>query len=194
MGVRPRTALALGAAVAVTAVGGPPARAAEAGAVRRAIAWSLVQAGPNERSLEVSFAYGGCQRAPRAEAVESRAGLRIIVSVEVPQQRAVACPDFLRLARARVALRSPIRGRPLLGSWNVSSAGAVPSRVVPRVIGLAPGDARRVLAGWKARPGLHAVTRVRHGRGGVPRVTAQSPSPGAAAPGSGLVVLHVDAP
>jgi hypothetical protein len=157
------------------------------------VSWSLVQAGPQERSLEVSFAYGGCESNPKAEAAESPRGLRITVSVEVPQQRGIVCPAFARLVRTRVALRAPIRGRPLLGSWSVSSTPG-PARTVPRVIGLAPGDAQRVVGGWNTSPKLHAAIRVRHGRRGLPRVTAQSPSPGAAAPRGGVVVLHVDAP
>jgi hypothetical protein len=193
MRTRSRAALVLVAA-ASAAAGGATARAAEAGSARQAVSWSLVQAGPNERSLDVSFGYGGCESDPKAEAAESPHGLRITVTVEVPQQRGIVCPAIARIGRMRVALRAPIRGRPLLGSWRVSSPGFGRARTVPRVIGLAAGDARRVVDGWTTSPKLHAAIRVRHGRRGLPRVTSQSPSPGAPAPRGGVVVLHVDAP
>jgi hypothetical protein len=192
---QPRTALAVLAAGSAAAAGGcPTAQALEPGAVRRSIPWSLVQAGPNERSLEVSFAYGGCERNPQADAAESGHGLRITVTVESPQQSGLVCPAFERLARERVPLVRPIRGRPLLGSWKVSSTGVAPARTVPRVTGLAPADARRVVAEWNVLPRLHAAVRVRHGRRGLPRVASQSPNAGAPAPRSGVVELLIDAP
>jgi hypothetical protein len=167
--------------------------AAEPASTRQPISWSLVQAGPRERSLEIGYVYGGCERNPMTTATEYASGVSIAVTTEAAPARTI-CPAIAQLVTEQVALRAPLRGRRVLGTWTVSNRTPAAIRRVPRVIGLAPGDARRVVDEWIPIRRLHASIRVRHDRRGLPRVTSQSPAAGAPAPSNGLVRLSVSEP
>lgn len=167
--------------------------AAEPGWTRQPISWSLVQAGPGERSLEIAIVYGGCERNPGTTVTEYTSGVSIVVTTESPPADAI-CPADARVAIIRAALQAPLRGRRVLGTWTVSNGALAEVRRVPRVVGLAPGDARRVVDERVTIPRMHASIRVRHLGHGLPRVTQQSPAAGAAAPADGIVHLRVSDP
>jgi len=167
--------------------------AAETVWTRAPISWSLVQAGPRERSLEIAYEYGGCERSPEATAREYANGVSITLTTESPPANTI-CPEFARVGTGRVALRAPLHGRRVLGTWTVSNGTPVAGRRVPRVIGLAPSDALRVVDERATMPRLHASVRVRHVGHGRPRVTWQSPAAGAEAPVSGILHLRVSEP
>lgn len=186
--------LALAALAAVAGlVAAAPAAAEEASWAREQLSWWLISVGPHERSVEIAFVSGGCDRAPSAQARESPSAVAISVTVEQPQGTQVVCPALARIVTAVLALRRPLAGRPLAGSWS-PGAGPMLSPATPRLVGLAPGDAHRLLAGMLG-PGM-VRERVRRVivTGGLPRVLAQYPPPRSALPRDRVVRLLVGSP
>lgn len=189
-----RAALAsLAAALALAAL--PAGAGAEQSWGHAALSWSLVEAGPRERSLIVAFVFGGCERRPAGAAVETSTTVSVSVTAEEPQSPAIACPDFAEIATRSVPLEVPLHGRRVLGGEPGDRFG-IPMRAhVPRVIGLAPGDAAGVLEPPSVE-GVSLREAVRRVRGPVrlARVVAQYPAPGAAVPADRVVRVTVVVP
>jgi hypothetical protein len=162
-----------------------PAGAAEAGARRKPIHWSLVQVGPDQRSVEVSVRYGGCEGDPVGTATEAANSIRIKVTVESPTDPHAVCPAIARIRDIAVPLKARLAGR------RIDEAAMEPSARVPRLVGLAPADANRLALA----DGLFRV-RTRRVHAHVPRpvVREQSPAAGASVPGSATVRLVVALP
>lgn len=176
-------------AVALAVVVGAPATAllATAGAPARDNAadppsppagdvdWRLDQVGRDPRSLEL-FAYGSsCLRGRLRPAVDETArAIRITVGSERPE----ICTDDYGAQRLTVALRAPIRGRPVLGPHELTRDPVRPPGVagsrVPRVLGLAPDDAIAVVRARGLRPQLERVADLRTRA----RVVGQTPGSG----------------
>src|SRR5438309_1223222 len=70
---------------------GAPLGAVEGEVERKPIQWSLVQVGPEQRSVEVHVAWGGCESDPVGTASESANKLRITVTTESPTDPHVLC-------------------------------------------------------------------------------------------------------
>jgi hypothetical protein len=114
----------------------------------------------------------------------------LTVTVRVPTSPEVACVESAILAfDFPVALRAPLAGRRVLGSW---SGAAFRSGRVPRLVGLSPRDTDRLLS--TGYPALYE--RVRTVRSGVTRpvVRAQYPASGTRFPSDGAVRLEIADP
>lgn len=143
----------------------------------------LVHVGRDGRTLVFTDSYGGCQGRARVTQVhETRSSITVRASrpESVPEPRPEGepqegCTDELRLAQVRVRLRHRVRGRRILGVGYGSSDLSFGAPAVPRVRGLAPTDARRVL---KARAYRTRTRYLRHADRFPSRVVAQSPAPG----------------
>jgi hypothetical protein len=174
-------AAALAGTLALAAVA--PAHA-DAPATRTAVAFGLTGVGPSGRSIGVRFGYGGCQGAPRASAVETSASVRLSVTVRDVADPLVACPAIARIGRRVVTLRAALRGRRILG-WTAMASeptSRCPGAIgVPRVLGMASADARRLLDGLGLRPSAST--------GG--EVVGQRPAPWSSAPHAGAVQLAI---
>jgi len=169
----------LAAVVAMAALTGGPVP------TDRPLDWALAGVAAGGRALVVQpGVYGGCDRGTPHVAVRERRS-HILVSVTVKSVRGpeVVCPAIARYAPAqRVRLARPVAGRPVSGDLEADTPGFVlESRLpgsarprVPRVIGLALGDARQVLCAWRIRTAPTGPTRPRG------RVVGQRPRPGAA--------------
>ncbi len=188
-----RAATALATCLAVLAATATAASAFEL--VQVPASWSVVAAGPQERSLEIEVHFGGCNQKGDFHATVTETptsiGVSVLTSVSRPTETPPgaprdACPlNFVSGAR-QVPLAAPIAGRRFYGlpaqgapgplPEPFLSPGALPTQTaVPRVIGLAPSDAKRILGrSW----GVRLVTP-KHSRRGLPRVIAQTPAPGA---------------
>jgi hypothetical protein len=165
------------AAVAVmAAVAGGPVPA------DRPLDWALAGVSASGRTLVVQPGiYGGCDwGTPRVSVRERRAHIVVTVTVKSVQGPEVMCPAIAKYAHAQsVRLARPVDGRPISGDLQADTPGFVlDSRTpadarprVPRVIGLASGDARQVLCSWRIRTMPY--------RGGG-QVVAQRPRPGSA--------------
>lgn len=151
--------------------------------------WSLIQVARGERALEVEFRFGGCDQNAVGHVSEHPHGIAVTVTIESRQGGEIACPAIAGVGRLKVDLGAPLAGRRLLGTWSPSGPEAPGGRAMPRLIGLAPGDARRMAD----RIGVARV-RVSHGHRGLPRVASQTPAPGAPVASDAAVVLRVDAP
>jgi hypothetical protein len=157
--------------------------------------WRLIEVGPAERSLEIAYEFGGCEGPGTPRAVQSR----LAVAVSVPNEEplgAVICPAIARIGRVSIDLSGPLAGRHVQGGTRangisgpfvsgVEEGGRGPA--VPRVVGLAPQDARFLLAGLRLRPSVSVVGAVR----GLARVVSQSPAADAPVPRNRLVRLNV---
>jgi hypothetical protein len=160
---------------------------------RSASAWELVQIGQKERSLEISYDLGACERTAVHNA-QNRQTVAISVTSELVDGDGV-CPAILYRRRITIALAAPLAGRHVEGGQQpLPEAGPRISLrdesrfpVVPRLSGLAPQDAAFLLGGL----GLHAVVHVVGGTGGYPRVVSQSPAPGVRDPKSRDVRVDV---
>jgi hypothetical protein len=138
-------------------------------------AWSLVQVGPHERSLEITYGQGACETL----AAHSDQGPRM-VAISVSVERAAGdepCPAILLIRAVTIVQGSagPAEDR----------LGLRPS--VPRLVGLAPPDAKFVLSGLR----LHAVLHVAARTHGLPRVVSQSPAAGTRVPKNKLVRINI---
>jgi hypothetical protein len=148
-------------------------------------AWSLVQVGPHERSLEITYGQGACETL----AAHSDQGPRM-VAISVSVERAAGdepCPAILLIRTVTIVLSEPLAGRHVQGS-----AGPAEDRLrlrpsVPRLVGLAPPDAKFVLSGLR----LHAVLHVAARTHGLPRVVSQSPAAGTRVPKNKLVRINI---
>jgi hypothetical protein len=149
-----------------------------AGAATRSVAvrWSLVGTGPGARSLVIRYEHGACDGVARATATGTSTAIRIRVTRSGPTGGVPrACPQVVGLFRLTVHLRNPVGGRRIHGG-TPGAPLPTPSgpRAVPRVLGLAPADARSVLAA----NGLGSRTTTRKGEVRLPQVVAQSPAAG----------------
>jgi hypothetical protein len=155
-------------ALAVTAAGSPAA-AGPTTAAR----WAVAGVGAGQRSVVVQYELGGCEARPRARVTETPSTVRIAVTVTDTSAPGRACPQIVRLGRTAVPLRAPLHGRRIVGGRGTSVAYRPPSChgtiQLPSVLGMAIGDARRLLRGQAFAP---EVTR---GRG---QVVVQHPSGG----------------
>ena len=138
------------------------------------VPWLALEAGPDARSIVVTLAPGCFPDTPRAVARESTSTISIQVTATPPEPGPATCTE-----EQVVSLRAPIHGRRIEPpAWSQrlrygSLAGDVLG--APRLLGLAPGDAQRIL--WLQ--GLRARV-IGHG----PQVTAQLPGWGLTAPDS----------
>ncbi len=171
---------------------GPVAARAEGGRERVPLRWSLVQVGPHERSLEISYTYGGCQQAPRTALAETATSVSITATVE-DQQVSGPCPAFAVIAFHTVVLAHPLEGRALAGAWQPSGAMPFGPKGVRRLIGLSPADARKLLSEGGAGT-IHLVARYEHRHVPRARVIAQNPRAGDALPGSHAIHIVVASP
>ena len=146
-------------------------------------AWRLSDVGRDGRSLRLSYDGGGCaQGHARAIVRESRSRVRI----EVRQRYTVAadasaetfCTADLKAHNLVARLDRPIAGRHIEGSAPIDSGiwrrakgrRDFPVIGIPRVVGLAAGDAVELLGYQRFRARLQGST--------VGRVVSQRPRPG----------------
>lgn len=197
---RPRRTGAAGVAAAVgLAVG--LAGAGPTGALVRSetpAVWQVAGVGPGQRSLDIIFTVGGCLGpGARASVRETRTSVTLAVREDAPARGGLgqACPLFVGQGTLHVPLAAPLAGRRVLGQSPAGSfiptglvvAGGKLRFKVPRLIGFAPGDARRALEPDRFHP---VVTR-RSGGGGVLQVIAQAPAPGTPVGAGGVVRLRI---
>ena len=143
-------------------------------------AWTLGEVNANGRRLTLFYDAGGCARKDgRAIVRESRTTVRIVLrqgyDVNAGSESETFCPLVLRGATAYARLARPIAGRRVEGSGRIESrrwGGLVRQRGdglvagVPRVVGLAAGDAVELLGKQRFRARLRG------------RVVRQRPIPG----------------
>jgi hypothetical protein len=184
--------LALGAVVAGVVAAGSAAQG-EGGAepLARDAPWRLVGVGRDGSTLRLVHDVSGCWwRSPGVASVsETPDSVEISVRQErpgPPPGEEEACPAIAGIARVSARLEAPVDGRALRGGPRIASwccffdrttarPGENPDYVprVPRVIGLARGDAVSALKVQRFR----VRTRPRRTGG---QVLAQDPAPGAA--------------
>jgi hypothetical protein len=128
-----------------------------------AVQWTLLTVGDDLRSLLVTFPSGPHAVGQELVSVRETAD-EIWISVELPDIRSMpgsAVPLVAIVGREIVRLRSPIGGRSIGGpedspSWRPVSYltyGKI-GALVPRVLGLSPGDAQRLLRSQGLTPRL----------------------------------------
>ncbi len=170
--------------------------AAPAGATgREALPFAVTGIGASQRTIAVTFEFGGCQGAPRATAAETPTTVRISVTVLDNSGPGVACPALEAIAHRVVRLRSALAGRWIVGDGlSPSPFGAGPGacgqkRKVPSVVGMA-GDAGADAATAAGLPGhrpdrdrpRHAPAPGPRGDGGPLLDGPASPSPDSVRP------------
>jgi hypothetical protein len=156
--------------------------------------WWLLEAGPRARSLVIEYRQGDSCSFPatatvRETSIAIRVALRQPVYLPGPGE---GCLDYLKFSRLTVTLHSAVAGRhvvqPASGRFQVRPRVIYLTRtvpdppysdavlpLVPRVTGLSPTDATRVLQ----QAGFHVIV---HGHG--TEVTRQSPHRDQPAPGT----------
>jgi hypothetical protein len=154
--------------------------------------WQVAGVGPGQRSLDIIFTVGGCLGpGARASVRETRTSVTLAVREDAPARGGLgqACPLFVGQGTLHVPLAAPLAGRRVLGQspTGLVVAGGKLRFKVPRLIGFAPGDARRALEPDRFHP---VVTR-RSGGGGVLQVIAQAPAPGTPVGAGGVVRLRI---
>jgi hypothetical protein len=155
--------------------------------VTRRAPWTLTDVARDGRALRVGYLGGGCKGQAKARVVETRAdvSIRLDQPDSIPEGDHEACTADLIYYSLVVPLRSPIAGRRLWGhATGGRAAGAAVHLfrlrgqriiwLVPRVVGLAPRDAQRLLRlqGFR-RVGVHRAGGC--ARRGHTRVVAQLP-------------------
>ncbi|MEA2299762.1 MAG: hypothetical protein QOE44_297 [Solirubrobacteraceae bacterium] len=160
--------------------------------------WQVAGVGPGQRSLDIIFTVGGCLGpGARATVREIRTSVTLTVREDAPTRGGLgqACPLFVGQGTLHVPLAARLAGRRVLGQSPVGSfiptglvvvAGKLRYKV-PRLIGFAPGDARRALA---SDP-FHPVVTQRSGGRGMLQVIAQAPAPGTPLGAGGVVRLRI---
>jgi hypothetical protein len=127
--------------------------------------------------------------------VETRTTVLIGVTIASPMHPGL-CPDGVVRAKESVPLKAPLGGRRLLGDWSVAG-GQFLANPMPRLIGLAPGDARRLLtlegAPGSANAPKELVTRS-PGRTRLARVAGQQPAPGVLVTSASAVRVRIVVP
>ena len=174
------TIAVLGISTFALAAGGPRY---ESVAVR---AWSLTDVGRGSRSLFISYAQGSssCTSPATARVIETRDVIRVRLSQQVVASGpGVFCTGDLVFGTIEVHLRHPVDGRQIVQPTDGAPLVVLgPTRcdrrqdcvsIVPRVNGLSPRDARRVLLNDGFRPRFERTRDVR----GRPRVIGQAPAP-----------------
>jgi hypothetical protein len=152
--------------------------------------WTIAGVEPNGRTLRLVYLGGGCLHGD-GRAIVDESPQRIAIRIE--QSESVAphpCPSIARSHELLVTLRERVAGRPVTGASYARSlyfrVGVRFSEryvlfVIPRVIGLAPADAARVLR----QQGFAATAPRSTAVGRRPAITDQLPSPGIAVGGPG---------
>jgi hypothetical protein len=120
--------------------------------------WALVDVARDGRAVRVDYLGGGCEGEAKARVIETRAdvSIRLDQAVSIPEGDREACSADLVYYSLVVHLRHPIAGRRIRGHAGGSRAAAAALHLfrlhgdrviwlVPRVVGLAPHDARRLL-------------------------------------------------
>jgi hypothetical protein len=112
--------------------------------------------------------------------IERQLTVRVVVTTSSPTSPNVVCPQIGFTSRPTLTLRSPLAGRQLLGRWSVVESNAAHFEHVPRLIGLAPSDAGRVVIQPRYFGHIHwrVAERIVPTGIGLPRVIAQEPAPG----------------
>lgn len=158
-------------------------------------AWELVQVGPHERLLEITYHFGACETTS-VQKVQSRRRIEISVS---SQQEVLtgneSCPAIEYRRTLRIALTRPLDGRPVEGGERgnvedgpyVGPGDGTRYPAVPRLTGLSPGDAKFLLRGLR----LNAVVHVVGETSGLPRVVSQSPAAGTRDPKNRIIRVSV---
>ena len=195
-------ALALGALTS-------PAAAFEL--VQDPASWRVAAVGPRERSLELTVTYGGCETdAFHATVTETRTniGLGLLVADDAPSGPRQACAEEAIIGVLRVPIAHPLVGRRIYALPTRGAAGPLAAPILtigssggperageptgqermPRLIGFALPDARNAL---QRHPQVTLRVHTLLGRGGLPRVVAQTPAPGGRVPPGGTVTLVV---
>ena len=131
-------------------------------------AWSLAAAGADGRSLIVVYEAGGCSQDGRVIVSETKREIGIEVRHTVALTG--ACPANTAPKALVARLDAPVSGRFVTGQ-NRLGPGPMPGWKVPRVRGLSPPDAARVLG----EHGYHIRTRGRRTTG---KVALQYPRAG----------------
>jgi hypothetical protein len=121
-------------------------------------AWTLVDVSKDGRALRVAYTGGGCEGEADSWVVETgdAVTIRLDQPIAVPENDHEACTMELIYYSLVVRLEHPLDGRRVLGhargSLAVSAApplfrlhGQRIIPLVPRLVGLAPHDARRLL-------------------------------------------------
>jgi hypothetical protein len=169
------TLLAVGAAVgaggSAVAGGQPDSRVVAA-------PWQLVGA-EDGRTLKLLYETGGCYHGDgRVVVRESQTAIRL--TVRETESTSEACPAFSRPLPLTAKLAGPVEGRFVDGPARTTLTTS--SDRVPRVVGLAPSDAARVLG----ERGYHVRTRGIWTQG---KVASQRPRAGTKLSGRKLVTL-----
>jgi hypothetical protein len=157
-------------------------------------AWELVQVGPHERSLEMRYGRGACETAT----VHNRQTRRTVgISVSYVREHLTGnemCPAIAYVTTLKIQLSRPLAGRRVEGEEKIGLRGPYSPtrngssyRVVPRLTGLAPSDAKILLRGLR----LHTAFRVVGRSTGLPRVVSQSPGAGVRDPKNRVVRVNV---
>ena len=120
--------------------------------------WALTDVARDGQALRLGYLGGGCAGEARAQVTETRrdVSIRLLQPVAVPEGDHEACTADLIYYSVVVPLRAPIAGRRILGHARGSRAEGAAFRLfhlhgqrlielVPRVVGLRPRDARRLL-------------------------------------------------
>jgi PASTA domain len=179
-----RRALALACAAVAIAFGVGSEATAGAAVTQVPAQWDVLGVGPGARSLRLVYLVGGCESGPpTVAAAETAASVTVTVTVQDNQSPGIACPADLGYATTSVALSAPLGGRAILGR-PATPVGFYPGGLlnvhgrlelsVPRLLGMAPADARRTLDLYGLQERAHAGPR----RGGLRRVVAQRPRAG----------------
>jgi len=155
-------------------------------------AWELLQVGPHERSLEIIYSQGACERTALHSVQNQR-----MVAVSVSGEEFTGgkpCPTVAFVYIARIQLDKPLGGRHVQGGRVESYVGpflgprgGLHYQSVPRLAGLAPSDAKFLLG----RLHMHAAVHVVGSSPRLARVVSQSPAPGVRDPKNRVVRIDV---
>jgi hypothetical protein len=144
--------------------------------------WTLTDVSKDGRGFTVRYLGGGCEHEATAAVVEAadRIAVRLTQPVDIPEGQHEACTANLIIYAKRIRLKQPIAGRLLVGhrrSPRLAAIGPLRERgrreirLVPRVTGLAPRDARRLLR----LQGMRGRALPAPGCGPRPEVVGQAP-------------------
>lgn len=120
--------------------------------------WVLIDVSSDGRALRLEYTGGGCEGEAKPRVVETSQDvtIRLDQSVDVPENHHEGCTAELIYYSLVVPLKQPLEGRRIRGHARGSRAEAAAFELfrlhgqrviflVPRLVGLAPHDARRLL-------------------------------------------------